>query len=112
MSASSGLRGSCDVCLHPNNEHTTAPCPVPRCRNRWKRCQITGGCFKRSNNWRYRMCYGCTDHPAVRNNLTFGGLRQRDVTRKQRQSYNDTGDAGGDSSGGEFSETTTAASSP
>ncbi|PYI06445.1 hypothetical protein BO78DRAFT_114906 [Aspergillus sclerotiicarbonarius CBS 121057] len=103
MSASSGLRGTCDVCLHANNEHNTAPCPVPRCKNRWKQCQVTGGCFKRSNNWSRRMCYACKAHPAVKDDLDFGAQGQRDVTRAQRADYKDTGTAGGDTSSGEMS---------
>ncbi|KAB8213785.1 hypothetical protein BDV33DRAFT_196667 [Aspergillus novoparasiticus] len=101
MSASSGLRGSCDVCLHPNNHHRTAPCPARHCTNRWKRCTITGGCFNTSTNWRYRMCYGCKQHPAAEDSLDFYG-RQRDVTRAQREDYKNTGDAGGETSTGEI----------
>ncbi|PYI00193.1 hypothetical protein BO71DRAFT_312349 [Aspergillus ellipticus CBS 707.79] len=102
MSASSGLRGQCDVCLHANNSHTTAPCPANRCRNRWKRCQVTGGCFRASNNWTYRMCYGCKDHPAAEDSLDFGAPRQKDVTRAQKEHFKQTGDAGGQTSGGEL----------
>lgn len=82
-------------------DHGTAPCPAKGCSNKWKRCQITGGCFRLSNNWTYRMCYGCKDHPAVKGDLDFGG-KQRDVTRKQKQDYQDTAMAGGDTSSGEI----------
>lgn len=100
MSTNSGLRGHCDVCGHANNGHNTAPCPAKGCSNRWKRCQITGGCFRLSTNWTYRMCYGCKDHPAVKGDLDFGG-KQKDVTKKQKQDYQDTSNGGGDTSSGE-----------
>lgn len=82
-----------------------------QCGNRWKRCQITGGCFRQPNNWRYRLCYACKDHPAVRNRLDFGGLRQRDVARRQKQDHRNTGDAGRQTSGGEQSSSTAPSSS-
>lgn len=84
------------VCHHQNDEHRTAPCPAPHCRNRWKRCQVTGGCSRRSiGDYSYRICFGCKDHPAVRNQLDWFG-RQRDVTRRQKQDYNATRESGGD----------------
>lgn len=111
MSSSSGLRGRCEVCGHQNNEHSTAPCPAPRCPNRWKRCQVAGGCFRKSNNWTYRMCYACKDHPGAKDRLGFGSPRQRDVNQHQKQDYRRTGDAGGDTSGGERSSSSAVASS-
>ena len=103
MSTSSGLRGSCNVCLHQNNKHSTTPCPVPPRDNWWKRCQITGGCFTNLTNFTYQMCYAYKAHPGAKDNLVFGGLRrQREVTRAQRDDYRSTGFAGGDTSGGEM----------
>jgi len=57
------------------------------------------------------MCYGCNDHPGVRDRLNFGGPRQRDVNSRQKQLYRDTGDAGGDNSGGEQSSSSALTSS-
>ncbi|KAE8346091.1 hypothetical protein BDV24DRAFT_147751 [Aspergillus arachidicola] len=100
MSTSSGLRGTCDIYLHQNNKHRTTPCPVPRCRNRWKRCQITGGCFRNTTDFTYRI-----------NNLVFGGIRQRDVSRAQRDDYKNTGNSGGDTSSGKIGSSSPWASS-
>ncbi|PYH82506.1 hypothetical protein BO82DRAFT_247684, partial [Aspergillus uvarum CBS 121591] len=111
MSTSSGLRGSCDVCLHLNNEHSAAPCPVSRCWNRWKRGQVTGGCFKKSNSFTWWMCYACKDHPGAKDNLILGGLRQRDVTRAQRNDYKLTRVTGGDTSSGKVDSSSPVASS-
>lgn len=48
------------------------------------------------------MCYGCKDHPALKGNLDFGG-KQKDVTRQQKEDYQTTAYAGGDTSSGEMS---------
>ncbi|KAL4887870.1 hypothetical protein BDV59DRAFT_196938 [Aspergillus ambiguus] len=90
MSTNSGLRGTCDVCLHQNNEYSTAPCPV------------TGGCFRSSTNFTYRICYACKAHPRGRDNLVFGGFRQRDVSRAQKDNYRNTGNSRGDTSSREI----------
>lgn len=70
-----------------------------------------GGCFRNNNNYYYRMCYACKDHPGAKENLVFGGIRQRDVTRAQRTDYKNTGNSGGDTSSGEVGSSSPFASS-
>ena len=102
MSTNSGLKGRCDVSDHMNNEHSTAAYPARRCKNRWKRCQTTGGCFNRSDNWTYRMCYGCRDHSTLKDDLDFS-RKQTDVASRQIEDYLVTATAGGDTFSGETS---------
>lgn len=67
-----------------------------------KRCQVTGGCSNKSTNFTYGMCYACKAHPGGKERLVLGGLRQRDVTRSQRDDYKNTGKSGGDTSSREI----------
>lgn len=39
-------KAMCGVFAHFKNEDSTAPCPVRRCKNYWKQCQVTRGCVK------------------------------------------------------------------
>ncbi|KAE8334369.1 hypothetical protein BDV24DRAFT_145989 [Aspergillus arachidicola] len=57
------------------------------------------------------MCYACKDHPGAKDSLVFGGLRQRDVTRAQKDDYRATGVTGGDTSSGEIGSSSPLASS-
>ena len=57
------------------------------------------------------MCYAYKAHPGAKDNLVFGGLRQRDITQAQRDDYRNTGFAGGDTSSGEMSSSSPVASS-
>jgi hypothetical protein len=51
----------------------------------------------------YKMCYACEARPEGRYNLVFGGIRQSDVSRAQRDYYKNTENSGGDTFSGEIS---------
>ncbi|RAH48118.1 uncharacterized protein BO95DRAFT_68598 [Aspergillus brunneoviolaceus CBS 621.78] len=110
MSARSGMEGFCKVCLHANNEHYTAPCPATGCLNRWKECTASNCLRERPKGSKaskgskalpYRVCFGCKDHPACRENLDFSG-DQVDVPEKQNEDYAATGTAGGQDAEGNW----------
>ncbi|PYI20564.1 hypothetical protein BO99DRAFT_431507 [Aspergillus violaceofuscus CBS 115571] len=102
MSARSGMEGFCKVCLHANNEHYTAPCPATGCLNRWKECTASN-CFRErpKSSKSAKVCFGCKDHPACRENLDFSG-DQIDVPEKQNEDYAATGNAGGHDDKGDW----------
>ncbi|PYH43334.1 uncharacterized protein BP01DRAFT_102108 [Aspergillus saccharolyticus JOP 1030-1] len=101
MTTRSGLEGFCDVCGHANDHHQTSRCPAQKCKNYWKECTV--GCFP-SGQYN-RMCYGCVDHPAVKESPgLFNWTNKRDVSKKQREEVARTGRTGGDSPSGKTKE--------
>ncbi|RDI87698.1 Citrate/oxoglutarate carrier protein [Venturia inaequalis] len=64
MSASSGAKGSCNICHHMNDGHNSYKCTVPKCKNKWKVCQAGGHQeWNESNDYDYVVCVRCKDHP-------------------------------------------------
>lgn len=61
MSASSGMKGWCDVCGHHNNEHNYHTCEAAQCRKKFKVCQV--GDHEGTENGEYVLCKWCPDHP-------------------------------------------------
>lgn len=66
MSASSGLKGFCEVCEHANNEHRKWKCTAKGCKKKWMVCQTGAGHqewgMKGGNATEYVVCVRCDDH--------------------------------------------------
>lgn len=73
MSASSGLKGQCNVCGHMYNEHNSEECigrdrkkdrngktKWVKCKNRWYICQQSHDSKRRNA---YQVCHNCPSHP-------------------------------------------------
>ena len=64
MSASSRLKGDCEVYKHANNEHNKHKCTVRGCKNAWMISQAGG-----HDEWgvkgisQWVVCIRCDDHP-------------------------------------------------
>jgi hypothetical protein len=63
MSASSGVKGTCEVCKHQNNEHNPYECTVKDCKNKWMICQAGGHQeLGVKDDFKYIICVRCDDH--------------------------------------------------
>ncbi|KAH7008747.1 hypothetical protein EDB80DRAFT_447168 [Ilyonectria destructans] len=63
MSASSGAKGWCSICSHPNNEHNSYTCEARGCRKKFKVCQTGSHDEWGAQEGVYVLCKACPDHP-------------------------------------------------
>jgi hypothetical protein len=79
-----------------NDQHMSGRCPVSRCRNRYKRCQVPLGCVAGCGY--YRTCYGCTMHPWAASEINYSGIGPQDITSAQQRRYLNSGVSRGEDS--------------